>query len=89
MFKTPASLKFVDLADFRLLPKQDYSFLRSELVSLIVIDEIADVAHQYSITVRVGSALLVALMGVQKESNAYVSPSGSWLTEYIPAHKRV
>jgi hypothetical protein len=88
MFKTLVPMKFADHADLRFLPKQDYSFARSELLAPIVIDEIADVAREYPIIFPTGSALPVALMGVQKESNAYVSPTGGWRAAYIPAHIR-
>jgi hypothetical protein len=88
MFKTLAPLKFSDHADLRFLPTQDYSFAREELVAPIVIDEIADVAREYPIIFPTGSALPVALMGVQRDSNAYVSPNGAWRAGYIPAHIR-
>jgi hypothetical protein len=88
MFKTLAPLKFSDHADLRFLPSPGYGFAREELVAPIVIDEIADVAREYPIIFPTGSALPVALMGVQRESNAYVSPNGAWRAEYIPAHIR-
>ena len=88
MFKTLAPLKFSDHADLRFLPNPGYSFAREELVAPIVIDEIADVAREYPIIFPTGSALPVALMGVQRESNAYVSPNGAWRANYIPAYIR-
>jgi len=88
MFKTLAPLRFADHADFRFLANPGYSFAREELVAPIVIDEIGDVAREYPIIFPTGSALPAALLGVQKESNAYVSPNGAWRAEYIPAHIR-
>ncbi|PWK54906.1 SapC family protein [Roseicyclus mahoneyensis] len=88
MFKTLVPLKFSQHADFRFQLNPDYSFARAELVAPIVIDEIADVAREYPIIFPTGSALPVALMGVQSGSNAYVSPTGGWRAAYIPAHIR-
>lgn len=88
MYKKPVPLQSSEHADLRLLPVTDYSFARSELVAQIVIDEIADVAREYPIVFPKGSALPVALMGVEKESNAYVGANGEWLASYVPAQLR-
>jgi hypothetical protein len=88
MFKTLTPLRFADHADLRFLPKGDYSFARSQLVAPIVLDEIADVAREYPIIFPTGSAMPVALMGVEQNSNAYVGPDGSWRANYIPGHIR-
>ncbi|MFC7706209.1 SapC family protein [Plastorhodobacter daqingensis] len=88
MFKSLAPLKFSDHSDLRFLQRQDYSFARSELITPIVIDEIADVAREYPIIFPKGSALPVALLGVQRDSNAYIGPTGGWRAAYIPAHIR-
>lgn len=88
MYKKLTPLKPAEHADLRLLPVTDYSFSRGELLAPIVIDEIADVAREYPIVFPVGSALPVALMGVEKDSNAYVGLDGSWRATYIPAHIR-
>lgn len=88
MFKQLAPLKFSDHADLRFLRTRDYFFAREELVAPIVIDEIADIAREYPIIFPTGSALPVALLGVQRESNAYVSLNGAWRATYIPAHIR-
>ena len=88
MYKKLTPLKQSDHGKLRLLPITDYGFARSELVAPIVIDEIADVAREYPIVFPVGSGLPVALMGLEKDSNAYVSVDGQWLATYIPAHIR-
>jgi hypothetical protein len=88
MYKKLTLLKHADHADLRLQPLTDYRFARSELVAPIVIDEIADVAREYPIVFPVGSRLPVALMGVEKDANAYVGPEGRWLAHYVPAHIR-
>jgi hypothetical protein len=88
MFKTLVPLKFSDHADLRFLPARGYAFAREQLVAPIVIDELGDVAREYPIVFPAGGGLPVALMGVQKESNAYVSPNGAWRAAYIPAHIR-
>jgi hypothetical protein len=88
MYKKPTLLKHTDHADLRLLPVTDYHFARGELVAPIVIDEIADVAREYPIVFPVGSRLPVAMMGVEKDANAYVGAEGQWLATYVPAHIR-
>lgn len=88
MYKKLIPLKTTEHADLRLLPVSDYGFARGELVAPVVIDEIADVAREYPIVFPVGSKLPVALMGVEKDANAYVSVDGKWLATYIPAHIR-
>ncbi len=81
-------LKAADHSAVRLQPLSDYRFASGELVAPIVVDEIADVAREYPIVFPVGSALPVALMGLEKGANAYVSPDGQWRAAYIPAHIR-
>lgn len=88
MFKQLIPLKHKDHAELRMQPAQDYGFLRDTLVAPIIIDEIGQVAREYPIVFPVGSDLPVALMGVQKNGNAYVASSGQWLASYIPAHIR-
>lgn len=88
MYKKLTPLKTTDHADLRLLPVTDYGFARTELVAPIVMDEIVDVAREYPIVFPVGSQLPVALMGVEKDANAYVGVDGKWLATYIPAHIR-
>lgn len=88
MYKKLTPLKHTDHAALRLLPITDYSFARGELVAPIVIDEIASVAREYPIVFPSGGELPVALMGVEKNSNAYVGMDGKWLATYIPAHIR-
>lgn len=88
MFKTLVPLKFADHADLRFLPGRGYAYAREQLVAPIVIDELGDVAREYPIVFPAGGGLPVALLGVQKEANAYVSPNGAWRAAYIPAHIR-
>jgi hypothetical protein len=88
MYQKLTPLKHADHGNLRLLPIADYGFARGELVAPIVIDEISDVAREFPIVFPVGGSLPVALMGVEKDSNAYVSADGRWLATYIPAHLR-
>ena len=88
MFKQLAPLDPQKHGKLRLLPVSDYAFARGELVAPIVIDELADVAREYPIVFPKGSPLPVALMGVAKQSNAYVGANGQWLASYIPASIR-
>lgn len=88
MFKQLTPLKPAEHADLRIRPVQDYGFARNVLVAPIIIDEIARVAREYPIVFPAGAALPVALMGVQKEGNAYVASGGQWLANYVPAHIR-
>jgi hypothetical protein len=88
MYQKLTPLKHADHGNLRLLPIADYGFACGELVAPIVIDEIADVAREYPIVFPLGSGLPVALLGVEKDANAYVGADGQWLATYIPAHLR-
>jgi hypothetical protein len=88
MYKKPVPLRNTDHSDLRLKAVSDYSYARDELVSPIVVDEIADVAREYPIVFPVGGVLPVALMGVETGANAYISQEGRWLANYIPSHIR-
>ena len=88
MYRNLTPLKHADHGTLRLLPVTDYDFARGQLAAPIVIDEIADVAREYPIVFPAGRRLPVALMGVEKDSNAYVGTDGKWLATYIPAHIR-
>lgn len=88
MYQQLTPLKPADHTRLRLRPVSDYRFARGELVAPIVIDEIADVAREFPIVFPVGSRLPVALMGVEKDANAYVGSDGKWLATYIPAYIR-
>ena len=88
MYQKLTPLKQADHGRLRLLPITDYGFARGELIAPIVIDEIADVAREYPIVCPKGGRLPAALMGVLKDSNAYVGMDGKWLATYIPVHLR-
>lgn len=88
MYQKLKPLKQTDHGHLRLLLVTDHSFARSELVAPIVVDEIADVAREFPIVFPVGGTLPVALMGVEKDANAYVAMDGKWLATYVPAHIR-
>jgi hypothetical protein len=88
MFNNMTPLRHEDHADLRVLPVTDYSFAKSLLLAPIVIDEIADVAREYPIIFPVNAAMPAALLGIEKEHNAYVDQAGKWLAKYIPAHVR-
>lgn len=88
MFKKLIPLKPAEHKQMRLLPINQYDFARAELVAPFVIDEVVNIAHEYPIIFPAGSKLPVALMGVEKNSNAYIAANGSWLADYIPAHIR-
>lgn len=88
MYQKLTPLKLGEHAELRLKPISDYSFARSQLTVPIVIDELADVAREYLIIFPTGGKLPVALLGIQKDANAYVSESGAWRAAYIPANIR-
>lgn len=81
-------LKFSEHADLRLMPVRDYSSMADELVAPIVLDEIGDVSREYPIVFPKGSTLPVALLGLQRGTNAYVSSNGRWRAAYIPSFIR-
>jgi hypothetical protein len=82
-------LRYSEHGGLHILPIRDYGFARGTLVVPIVIDEIGDVAREYPIVFPEGGSLPVALMGVEKGSNAYVSPDGRWRATYVPAQIRI
>lgn len=88
MFEKLVPLDVKVHANLRLLPINNYSFARDELMAPIVIDELADVAREYPIVFPKGSPFPVAMLGVAKGGNAYVGPNGQWLANYIPASLR-
>jgi hypothetical protein len=88
MYKKLIPLQPTQGGGLRLLPLKDYSFARGELLAPIVVDEVAKVAREYPIVFPMGNALPAALLGVEKDSNAYVGSHGQWLATYIPAHIR-
>jgi hypothetical protein len=88
MYQTLRPLRQADHSGLCLLPVTDYSFARAEVVAPITIDEVASVAREYPIVFTQGGTWPVALMGVEKDANAYVGKDGQWLAAYIPAHIR-
>jgi hypothetical protein len=88
MYKKLVPLNSKEHGKHCLLPVNDYRCASSQLVAPIVIDEVADVAREYPIVFPVGSRLPVALLGIEKDSNAYIGNHGQWLASYIPAHLR-
>jgi hypothetical protein len=88
MFRKLTPLKYTDHGNLRLLPITDYGFARGELVAPVVIDEMADVAREYPIVFPKEGRLPVALMGLEKGANAYVSADGTWRATYVPMHIR-
>lgn len=88
MFEKLAPLDAKAHANLRLLPINDYSFARNELMAPIVINELADVAREYPIVFPKGSPFPVAMLGIAKGGNAYVGANGQWLARYIPASLR-
>src|SRR5690606_37125376 len=69
--------------------KNNYSFASKLMVSPVVAAEAGHIAREYVLVfARKAESLPLALLGVDKDKNAYVDDSGTWQSRYIPAHVR-
>lgn len=75
--------------NLRLIDAPDFRFAAKETLIPFIIDEVADIAREYPIVFPDnGSQLPCALVGVEREANAYVSADGQWRARYVPGHVR-
>jgi hypothetical protein len=66
-----------------------YRFAARESFCPVVLAELADVAREYLIVIPNNeTGLPHALLGFEKQVNAYVEPGGRWRASYVPAHFR-
>jgi hypothetical protein len=71
----------------RLLPMQDYSFASRAVLVDVVAAELSQAALNYPLGFlpREDAVDLVGLMSLEEGRNVFVSASGAWLTDWVPA----
>lgn len=84
MYQTLVPLKASEHRGLSFSPCAHYQFAAAEVVAPILIEEIVDVAHEYPIVFPLSSRQPVALLGLQRGRNVYVTSTGEWLAHYIP-----
>ena len=67
---------------------RDWRFAAKEMICPISYMEMADAAREFLIFFLKGKPGLYALLGVDKDTNAYVAADGQWIGRYIPARFR-
>ncbi len=89
MFKNIVALDRVTHRDLHFNPNQTYAFAAQMMVTPIVAGEANLIAREYPLLFALQpDRLPLALLGVDKDRNAYVDANGHWLARYIPAHLR-
>ena len=88
MFKELIALSRDQHRGLRFNPRQPYAFAARLMVSPIVAGEVKLIAREYPIVFSRSEPMPLALLGVKKDTNAYVGANGDWPARYIPAHVR-
>ncbi len=89
MYKNTIVLNAAAHANLTLSPTTDWRFSLSEMLVPVEYSEISEVAREYSLFFVHDHPGVYALLGVEKNVNAYVDSEGRWLATYIPARLRV
>jgi hypothetical protein len=86
MFANATPLKFAEHGDLRVLESNDYAYARGEILASIALDELSEIAREYTIVFPSnGSDLPAALLGLESGQNVYVADDGHWFGTYVPA----
>lgn len=73
--------------DLRLNAGQPYHFAARHMTCPVVSREITSVAREYAVLFpQAADAPPLALLGLEKDRNGHVTPTGHWLGRYVPAH---
>lgn len=89
MFEEIQQLDSKAHADLRFDPQPHYGFATSVVSAPLAVSEMAATASSFPIVFPNGGKLLpVALMALSRGRNLFVSDSGEWLDDYVPAHIR-
>jgi hypothetical protein len=88
MFKKQAVLRHQTHGKLKLSATVDWGFTSNQMLCPIVLNEIANCAREFPIVFIKDRPTVYALLGVEKDTNAYVSAKGVWQANYIPAHFR-
>lgn len=89
MFQKLVPLNLDTHRKLRFDAKNSYAFASKLMASPVVAAEAGHIAREYVLVfARKTESLPLALLGVDKDKNAYVGENGAWLSRYIPAHIR-
>jgi hypothetical protein len=89
MFETIEPLSAQQHKSLRFQPARDYGFARGLQVAPLAIREVFDAARCFPVVFPPGDDPNPhALLGLDRDSNAFVDADGRWLADYVPAHVR-
>lgn len=89
MFKTLEALDTEKHADLCYRGVEGYAFARGVSWAPLACSEMVQAAREMPVMFTTGEAIRpVALMGLKRDTNAFVKADGTWQGRYVPAHLR-
>lgn len=88
MWTNTIVLNSAEHAHLTLAPTTDWRFSSEQMVIPIEYSELANAAREYALIFLTDRPGVYALLGIEKNVNAYVDGEGRWLATYIPARLR-
>ena len=88
MFKAPSALNLEQHKNLRFSPVKGYAYADKLTVSPVTLWESRLIARDYPLVFAHTNTMLLALLGIKSQTNAYVDSKGHWQARYIPAHVR-
>ena len=85
MFRRPEHLSRTTHATLCYDPNQSYSFAANEIRVPVLAAEVTMVARDYVVVFDAKTPVACALLGVERDKNAYVNERGQWYGRYRPA----
>ena len=85
MFKSPEHLNRTKHATLCYDPNQSYAFAANEMRVPVLAGEMTMVARDYVVVFDATTPVPHALLGVERDKNAYVTERGQWFGRYRPA----
>ena len=85
MFKNPEPLNRSKHAQLLYDPNQSYAFAANEIRVPVLAAEMTMVARDYVVVFDAKAPVAYALLGVERDRNAYVTERGQWRGRYRPA----
>jgi hypothetical protein len=85
VFKNPQPLNRTKHAGLFYDPNQSYSFAANEIRVPVLAAEMTMVARDYVVVFDAKAPVAYALLGVERDKNAYVTERGQWRGRYRPA----
>lgn len=89
MFKKREALNRETHSNMKFEPNLGYTFAANEMLIPIVSGEVTSIARDYVIVFDKERPIPYAVLGVEKDVNAYVTEKGRWRGRYQPAFVRV